>query len=378
VDKHCSSSANILHIIDTTGPGGAETIFIQIADLIRSRGFNSAVVIRGPGWVRDELIRRGIQPIVLEAKGSFNVQFLWALIRLIRKQKIELIHSHLLGSNVYAALAGLLARVPVVATYHGMVDVNPQERFRKIKHLAMKWGIARYIVVSKSLFADIQKQGLLNPSKTEVIYNGINIERYAKNQDQTIRTQLGLPGNAILVGSLGNIRPAKSYDQLVAAAAEVIAQNDRVHFVIAGHQKAGLMAELGDQIDRLKVGGHIHFLGFHDDSAAMLGQMNNFLLCSSTEGFSISTIEAMATGLPVLVTRCGGPEEIVEHNKTGWMVDVGKPSALAGGLLALIGNGALEERLALAGREHVNKVFSANIMVEAYRGVYCKLLRPNA
>jgi len=364
-----------MHIIDTTGPGGAETIFIQIADLIRSRGFNSTVVIRGPGWVRDELIRRGIQPIVLEAKGSFNVQFLWALVRLIRTQKIDLIHSHLLGSNVYAALAGLLARVPVVATYHGMVDVNPQERFRKIKHLAMKWGIARYVVVSKSLFEDIQKQGLLNPSKTEVIYNGINTERYGKNQAQTIRAQLGLHDEAILVGSLGNIRPAKSYDQLIAAAAEVITQNDKVHFVIAGHQKAGLMAELSTQMDRLGVAENIHFLGFQDDSAGMLGQMNNFLLCSSTEGFSISTIEAMATGLPALVTRCGGPQEIVEHNKTGWMVDVGDASALATGLLALIENSALAKRLALAGQKHVKKLFDADTMVGAYRRVYCKLLK---
>ena len=160
--KHFKASNTILHLIDTTGPGGAETVFIQLADNMRKRGFSSIVVIHGPGWVHEELKRRGIDPYIIPAKGSFAFGFLYQLVRLIRKNRVKLIQSHLLGSNVYAAMAGNLTRVPVVATYHGMVDVNPNERFKKLKRKVMQWGIKRYVAVSQNLLKNIREQKLLD------------------------------------------------------------------------------------------------------------------------------------------------------------------------------------------------------------------------
>jgi len=143
--KHSKALKTILHLIDTTGPGGAETVFIQLADKLRVRGFRSIVVIPGPGWVQEELIKRSIDPYIIPAKGSFTFGFLCKLIRLVKKNQVSLIQSHLLGSNVYAAMAGLITGVPVVATYHGMVDVNPNERFKAMKNKVMQWGIKHYV-----------------------------------------------------------------------------------------------------------------------------------------------------------------------------------------------------------------------------------------
>lgn len=371
----CKAKPVVMHLIDTTGPGGAETVFVQLADLMRGLGYQSLVVIRGPGWVEDELRRRGLDPITVDAKGSFNVGFLQALRSLIRQHNVALIHSHLLGSNVYAALAGLISRTPVVATYHGMVDVSPDERFRFIKHQAMRWGISHYVAVSQSLMANIERQGLLNLKKTSVIYNGVDTANYGVTAERSIRTSLNLTDEAVLVGSLGNIRPAKAYDVLVKAAALIIKERSNVHFVIAGHQKASLMAELTELIEQLGVDKNIHFLGFQQDCAAFLAQMDVFLLSSKSEGFSISTIEAMATGLPVLVTRCGGPEEIVSHNENGWMVAPESPADITGGLETLLNDAALSERLAESGQQHAREFFGVGQMLQGYSDIYRRVIK---
>lgn len=373
LSENCSANSAVLHLIDTTGPGGAETVFIQLAEAMGKRGYRSVVVIRGPGWVQQELLRRGIDPVILESKGSFNLKFLMSLVSLVKKEKISLIHSHLLGSNVYAAITGLIARVPVVATYHGMVDVSPNERFRRTKHQLMRWGIGHYVAVSNRLMSNIQEQGLLNPKKTTVVYNGIDTSKYGRNTDQSIRESLNLPARAILVGSLGNVRKAKGYDVLVSAAARVVARSPDVHFVIAGDKKPSIMKELDEQIKKLDIAANVHFLGFQQDCAAMLAQMDIFLLSSTSEGFSISTIEAMATGLPVLVTRCGGPEEIVEHKLNGWMVESNNAEAIAEGFRVLLNDAELCARLALAGKQHANAKFGLQAMLDSYDEIYRKL-----
>ena len=371
----CKAKPTVLHLIDTTGPGGAETIFVQLADKMREKGWNSVVVIRGEGWVNDELMKRGLTPIILDAKGSFNIRFLWRLIQLVRQHKVALIHSHLLGSNVYAALVGLLTFCPVVATYHGMVDISPNERFKVIKHWAMRWGIKRYVSVSKSLAASIFEKGLLNPKKTSVVYNGIDTAKYGKNDSNTIRQQLDLDDEAILVGSLGNVRPAKAYDVLIEAVPQVLATNPNVHFIIAGDPKKSLMQVLDKRMAQLSIGENVHFIGFQRDCAAMLGQMDLFLLSSSSEGFSISTIEAMATGLPVIVTKCGGPEEIITHGQNGWLVETNNTKAISEGLGVVLNDDELQHYLAKNAKQHVESIFSSDVMMGEYNKVYQSVAR---
>ena len=94
----------ILHTIDTTGPGGAETVFINLIKGLDKTKFESVVAIRGPGWVYDELIRGGVKPIFLQTKGSFNYKYLLSMISIIRKNKIDVIQSHLFGSNHSGAI----------------------------------------------------------------------------------------------------------------------------------------------------------------------------------------------------------------------------------------------------------------------------------
>jgi len=207
-----------------------------------------------------------------------------------------------------------------------------------------------------------------------VIYNGVDLARFEVPPQWDIRESLDLPENVLLVASLGNIRPAKAYNVLIDAAAMLMSEYPQLHFIIAGHQKATLMEKLSAQLERLGVRQRFHFMGFIQDSAGFLQQADLFALPSSSEGFSIATIEAMAAGLPVLVTRCGGPEEIITAGENGLMVAPGNPEEFARGLAQYINSPELRQKMAVAGKVHIRDVFSLESMLDRYENEYSRLM----
>jgi len=136
----------ILHVIDTTGPGGAETVFIELLSRLQSERYESIVVIRGAGWVYDELRRRGFEPYVVDAKGSFNFRYLLELVKIVRREKIDLIQAHLLGSGVYCSRPESLLWLPFMASLMLMVNAFLQRSSLSLINLltALCWFLRTY------------------------------------------------------------------------------------------------------------------------------------------------------------------------------------------------------------------------------------------
>ena len=147
------------------------------------------MLIRGKGWVYEELCRRGVKPLLMDAKGSFNWRYLKGLITLIRRERVDLIQSHLLGSNVYCSLTGLLTRKPVVATFHGAVDIGESERLKGLKFGAINLGAHCIVAVSDSLRDDIVNRTPLKAGKMRVIYNGIKTADFQRPRSGALRQQ---------------------------------------------------------------------------------------------------------------------------------------------------------------------------------------------
>lgn len=365
----------ILHCIDTTGPGGAETVFIDLATRLPAEKYRAVVLIRGKGWVYEELCRRGVKPLLMETKGSFNWRYLAGLAGLIRREGVDLIQSHLLGSNVYCSLAGLLTRKPVVATFHGAVDIGQNERFKGLKFGAINKGAGCIVAVSNNLRSDIISRTPLHGAHATVIYNGIDTQDFQRQKSSALRRRFGWADNDIIVGSLGNIRSAKGYDSLLQAASMLHHHMPPVRFVIAGQGKpGGLYEKLLRMREELGLQECVQFVGFVDDPADFLSNLDLFLLSSTSEGFSIATIQAMASNLPVIVTRSGGPEEIVTHGENGWMVPAGNPEVLAKAVETLVDDPVLRATLAGRGRSHAVDNFDINAMLNAYSQVYDGIL----
>jgi glycosyltransferase involved in cell wall biosynthesis len=364
----------ILHVIDTTGPGGAETVFIDLASRLQKDRFRSLAVIRGKGWVYEELQRRGITPFLLDAKGSFNWRFLRALYRIIRQEHVDLVQSHLLGSNVYCAMAGWLARVPVVATFHGSVDIGARERLKGLKFAVINRGARAVIAVTDSLRDDLLNRTTLRRDRLRVIYNGIDTARFQQPKADRLRRKYGWPDTVIVIGSLGNIRPAKGYDILLQTAARLAKESDNCRFVIAGQGKGPLFDELLALRRELGLEEVVQFLGFLDDPAEFLANLDLFLSSSVSEGLPLSAIQAMVSGVPVVATRVGGYVGLVDDRVTGWLVDSGNPAALAEGIRAVAADAELRTSLATAASRYAIDTFDIQVMLNAYVRQYEELL----
>lgn len=360
----------ILHIIDTTGPGGAETVFIDLATRLPKDKYQSVVVIRGKGWVYDELCRRGVKPFLLDAKGSFNLPYLVGLRKIILSEGVDLIQSHLLGANVYCSLAGLLTGKPVIATFHGAVDIGENERLIGLKFGVINAGANRIIAVTDSLLDDIAGRTSLRVNKASVIYNGIDTSAFVRPRSDALRLKYGWSEDEIIVGSLGNVRPAKGYDVLLKAAALLQQGLHSYRFVIAGQGKGQLYEDLVALKKGLGLEEKVQFLGFVDDAADFLANIDIFLSSSISEGLPLSAIQAMVAALPIVATRCGGYVGLITERENGLLTEVENPEAIANALEDLASDAELQTRLGQNAKTHAIETFDMQVMLDSYMKVY--------
>jgi glycosyltransferase involved in cell wall biosynthesis len=356
----------VLHTIDTTGPGGAETVFINLLRGMDGRRFESHAAIAGPGWVHDTLLKSHIVPAFVPSKGRFSLLYLWALVRLVRHHGIDIIHSHLLGSNIYCSLAGLICRVPVISTFHGFVDTAEKERLLKLKIQSVNLGSRAIVFVSERLREHYVSRLGISSKKSITIYNGVDTTTFFPQKDDRIRKALGLDKEHILIGALGNIRPAKGYEYLLHAARLVHDAHPRCRFLIAGQGSGSLFEKLLEVRKELDLEGLLFFTGFRSDTAMLLNNLDIFVLPSVSEGFSISTLEAMACAVPVVATRSGGPEEILQDGVNGLMVQPANAQALAAAVSRLVGDDGLCRKLKNNALSTLDIKFSQEVMFRKY------------
>ena len=242
---------------------------------------------------------------------------------------------------MYCSLAGLICRVPVVSVFHGAVDVNPNSKLLRTKFHILNRGSAKVVCVSQSLSTTLLKSGMLERAKSIIIYNGIDTHLFRPQPNQYLRDQFGLAAGDIVIGAMGNIRRPKGYDILLRAAALLVKKSPRYKFMIAGEGSGHLYQDLLKLREDLGLTTHVFFLGFQEDVARVLNNFDVFLLSSTSEGFSIATIEAMACGLPVIGCQGSGAAEVVTDGKTGRLVPGAFVFTAATGaaLVTLVGGG---------------------------------------
>jgi glycosyltransferase involved in cell wall biosynthesis len=367
----------VMHLIDTGGPGGAETVFSQLASQLGQRGTQSLTIIPGEGWLSGQLRTLQLQPLLLRAKGSLNIRYLWSLVAAARHNRVRLIHTHLLGSAVYGALVGLLTGTAVISVIHGPTDLRSVGKLASFKRWLLLHGCSALVAVSTSTREALMGFGV-PPESILLIRNGVDTDKYspapAAEPRAELRAELGLQPDALLIGAVGNIRAPKSYDVLLKAAALVAAQVPRCHFAIVGQGDESAMKPLLQLRDSLGLEDRCHFLGFRQSSPALYRNFDVFVSSSRSEGLSLAFLEAMACGLPVVATRSGGPQEVIEPEISGVLVPIEDPTALAEGLQRTLVNADFRSSLGGAARERVVAAFSLESVLKEYASLYEKLL----
>ena len=368
-------------LIPSLAIGGAERQALQLAralDATRWRVLVVTVAQEAPG-----------------AQASTGATHIWAgpqkgialverLAAIVKRERVDIIQAYLLGSQVYAVAAKALVRdVRLVVAVRASMSLRQIVGWRgKISHavvFGLRGLVDQYVFNSS---AGARALGRRLPSdRYRVIFNGIDTARFRPDAHAGafLRGIAGAPRDSRVVGIVANVNPDKGYESFVRAAAIIAREMPDAFFVAVGEHRNPLGARMEALVAELSLTPRFRFLGPRSDPETLVPGMDVVCSASSTEGFSNAIGEAMACGVPCVVTAVGDSASIV--GETGVVVGPDDPPALAAGLRTLLEESPDElRRRGRAARCRIEENFGVRRMVEGFESLYESLLpvRPGA
>lgn len=357
--------------IETSGPGGAEAMVVQLARALSERGADVVVATTRPGWMTERAEAAGL-PVWIDAmREGPDPRWVARLRRRLRDERIDLLHSHEFEMNAYGGAAAIAARVPSVATLHG--SVAGTERKHLLAYRALGALGQRLVAVSHDLLARLAGPLGRGHRRVRVIHNGTEVPpllaaEARPDARRRARAELGLPGDGPLFVAIGSLYPVKDHATLLRAAAWL--PGARIAIAGRGDEEAALR----DLATSLGIADRVHLLGLRDDVPRVLAACDAFVQPSLSEGLPLAVLEAMAHGCAVVATRVGGVAEAVVEGETGLLVPPGDPAKLADALREVANDPALAAAFAEAGWRRAHAEFSTDAMTDRYLALYGELL----
>jgi len=290
------------------------------------------------------------------------------LFALLRQHRFDILHTHLCHANVLGRVVGRLAGVPVVVSTTHVAEP------RRWHLLLERWTVSlvdRVVAVSEAVRRYMVEQARIPAEKILVIRNGVDPSRFRVRRGE-FRQREGIPADRLLVTTVGRLHEQKGLGGLLEAARLVVSERPEVRFLVVG--EGPQRRELLRLRDRFGLEEHVRFLGFRPDVPQILADSDVFVLPSLWEGLAIALLEAMAAGLPVVVTDVEGVREVVTDGETGLVVPPADDGALVAALGRLLSDPGLRKRLALAGHEQVARHFGWEKVVSDTMALYDTLL----
>jgi len=299
----------------------------------------------------------------------------WELFRLCRRERFDVVHTHTSKGGFLGRIAARLAGVPlVIHTAHGFyfnqMNCGPKAAvfYRFLEKFASHFCDLIISVNEEDRLSAIEK-GVVSPSKIHTVINGINTKRFENVvPPDSLRRELDPSGQAILMGTTGRLMPQKGYQYLIQAMPSVLREFPGARVIFVGD--GPLESELKGLAGQLGVSDQCRFLSFRTDIPELLASFDIFVLPSLWEGLSISLLEALAAGKPIVATNIKGNREVIDHGVNGLLVNPGDPAAVAEGIIHLIRDKEKARGVGERAREKARKCFSEEAMVQRTLDLY--------
>lgn len=375
----------VFHLIKGLGRGGAEMLLLEGRRAGTSGAGGAERFLYGYGYLLpwkdalvDPLRRTGAEVVCFGPSSSLLLPWtVWKVIRFLRRWQADLVHAHLPVAGVVARLATRIAGIPLVYTEH-----NLHERYHPLTRRLNLWTWPfqeRVVAVSGQVRESIFRHAE-DRVPVEVVRNGIPLGRFRPDPQirRRRRQELGIPDDAVVVGTTAVFRPQKRLEDWLRAARALVERNretgQRIRFLLVGD--GPLRASLERQADESGLGEHVLWVGLRDDVRPDLAAMDVYLSSSDFEGLPLALLEAMALELPAVATAVGGVPEVVVPEETGVLVAPQQPDDLAEAVQRLIESPELRRRMGCKGRRRVETSFGIDRMTRRLEAIYCELLPP--
>jgi glycosyltransferase involved in cell wall biosynthesis len=362
---------SVYYFTDSQELGGAEHALLLLLEHIDRRHWQPTLLYNASAAMTPVAERaqelgahvRAVPSMPLGLTGGRRVP---AFARELRRQAPDVFHAHLRWplAAKYPLLAAVLARVPaIVATVHLYPDV-PIDRSNRLQERLLAAHVARYIAVSEDIATRLVERLRWPEDKIEVIHNGVPVERLQRPVDPDLRRQLTGGQDRPVLLSTARLVPQKGLEVLLRAAAQV----NQARLVLAGEGPE--RAKLESEAAALGVADRVVFLGYRNDVPELLAACDVFVLPSLYEGTSLSLLEAMAAGKPVITSAIPGTDEVVVDGETGLLVRPGDVDGLVAALRRVLAEPLLRARLGAAARKRAEERSSTSIAAESVFRLY--------
>jgi glycosyltransferase involved in cell wall biosynthesis len=371
----------VLTLVDRLGTsGGGERLAMQVAMRLDRERFESWYCASrwaedGPPddaerRVVDELRAAGVNALGLGRRSPAAVWSWRPLLRVLRGERIDVLHSHKFGSNVWAALLAPLARVPVLVAHEHTwsYEGQPLRRFLDRELIARR--SAAFVAVSNEDRRRMIEIERIPPDAVTFVPNGI--DALPPGDGARVRRELGIPPEAPLVGAVAVLRPQKGLDVLVRAAAEAAREVPALRLAIAGEGPE--RARLEALASELGAADRVMLLGHRSDVPDLLAALDVAASSSWFEGSPLAMMEYMDAGLPVVATRVGGVPDLIDDGVQGRLVEPGDAGALARAIVELVSDRERAAEMGARARERRRAEFDLNGTVRRLEGLYERLV----
>ncbi len=382
----------VAHVIEALGPGGAERLLytnLKHFDPARVRSSVVTVYSRATHW-REPIRELGVEVFTLDCAGPRDFPRGVARLRsLLRRERPDILHTHLWGANVIGRAAGFLTGVPVVSSVHNpdyepeawndgsQVSLRKRKAIKAIDRWTARLACERMVAVSDYVRRSTHRRLGFPLQRTELLYNPIDAALFSAPAGRTreeVLAEIGLPADGPVLLNVARTAPQKGFLYAVQAMPEILRRHPRARLLSVGATTDPQWVErLKAEIDALGLADKVHILGARRDVPELLRACDVFVFPSLYEGLGIALIEAMAAGCACVTTNTGPLPEVVTDGANGLLVPPADPSALAAAINALLDDPARRAALGGAARRSALERFqpqqAADRLTEIYESV---------
>lgn len=357
----------ILHSESSKGWGGQENRTLNELIGLRDLGHELAVLCQPGARLIERAREQGFTTFEVPMRGAVDLPAIWRIRRILADWRADIVNAH---SSRDTQLAGMAAktlgagRPRIVRTRHLALPITSRFTYSVLPD--------RVVAVSRYVGRYLQSAGVPAEQIT-VVPTGVDFSCYQPAPEGgSLRRELGLPDDALLVGTVAILRQKKGHAELLEAAAEVLRQFPSAHFVFAGDGPQ--MENLQRRIGELNLGAKVHLLGLRRDVINVLQSLDLFVLPTHQEALGTAFIEAAAMGLPTVGTAVDGVPEVVLDGQTGLLVPPQDSTALARAITTLLADPDRRRAMGAAGSAYVRTTYSREVMAAGMVALYTELL----
>ena len=364
------------------GIGGTELNALRTAERLDDSRFDVSVIcLQDHGPLLERYRRQGIPLLSLPLRrlhGLTALRLGARLARYLATQHVDVVHSHDVYNNIFATAWARAARTPVVIASRRWWDDVPRTALRVVNKYAYR--LADCVIANSNTVAELLvRDDHVRRDRVAVVSNFVDESAFAPPADvgrSTLLGELCVPPGSLVVGCVAGLRPVKDHQSLITAIASLQPRWPSLHLVLVGDGEA--RPSLERLTRQLGLTATVHFAGIRPNEPNLHHLFDVSVLCSSSEAFPNSIVEAMAAGKPVVATRVGGIVDAVVDQQTGFLVPPRTPSAVATAIERLLIEPRLRRQLGEAAARRARARFHADQVLPALESLYLRLLSMRA